>query len=73
MNEITFPWNIEFANWNTQLWGENVCVYDDGVIFINTCDGYIKTSIDELGELVRLAKMFRYKRSIYKINKVRNK
>ena len=66
MSEITFPWNIEFANWNTQLWGEDVCVYDEGVIFINTGEGYVKTSIDELSELVRLAKMFRDRRVAYK-------
>ena len=75
MNKETFPWNIEFSSWVTILKYHpemeiEVCE-DEIIAFTDYEEGKTyKTSIEELSKLIRLAKIFRDRRTVHRGRKI---
>ena len=76
-DEEQLPWDIKSRKWRTAFKNNIGCtdieIYDDGDIFIYFDYGVnsVTTTIDELAEVVRLAKIFRDRRVAYKGKEVK--
>ena len=75
MNKETFPWNIEFSFWVTTLKYHpemEIEICEDEIIVFTDYEqeSTYQTSIEELSELIRLAKIFRDRRTAYKGRKI---